>query len=139
MGTSTEDSLETKSSLIGEPVEGLKKLASFWLVVDTTFLPLHKLRLLKLKVNHLILLPLSPQLDNESSQKGCLLDAMHLNISFDLLFVFELPYFSSSNLLPNRTLDVWPVSADSQSFNIVLAFLLSDKRDSGAFCNTIFS
>ena len=139
MGTSTEDSLGTKTSLIGEPGEGLEELASFWMVVETTFLPLDKLRLLKLKVNHLLPRPLSPQLDKESSQKGRLLDEIHLNTSFDLVFVFELPQISSFNLLPNRTLDVWPVSAESQSFNIVLAFLQSDKRNSGAFCNTVFS
>ena len=40
VGSSTEDSLGTKTSLIGEPGEGLEELASFWMVVETTFLPL---------------------------------------------------------------------------------------------------
>ena len=106
VGTSNEDSLGTKTSLIGEPGEGLEKLASFWMVVETTFLPLDKLKLLKLKVNHLLPRPLSPQLDKESSQKCRLLDEIHLNTSFDLDFLFELPQISSLNLLPNRTLDV---------------------------------
>ena len=91
VGTSTEDPLGTKTSLIDEPGEGLEELASFWPVVETAFLPRDKLRLLKLKVNHLLPRPLPPWLGKESSQKGRLFDAIPLNTSFDLVFVFELP------------------------------------------------
>ena len=90
MGTSTEDPLGTKTSLISKPREGLEELASFWLVVERNFLPLDKLRLLKLMVNHMLPRSLSLRLGKESSRKGLLLDAIPLNASFDLLFVFEL-------------------------------------------------
>ena len=91
MGSSTGYPLGTKTSVIGEPGEGFEELARFWLVVETTFLPLDKLRLLKPKVNHLLPRPLSPRLGKESSQNGRLLDAILLNTSFELVFVFELP------------------------------------------------
>ena len=90
VGTRTEDPVETRASLIGEPAKGLEELASFWLVVVTNFLLLDKLRLLKLEVNHLLPGPLSPRLGKGSSRKGRLLDAIPLNTSFDLAFVFEL-------------------------------------------------
>ena len=53
---------------------------------------------------------------------GRLLDAILLNTSFDLVFVFELLQISSLNLLLSKSLEVLSASADSQSFNIVLAF-----------------
>ena len=63
-------------------------------MVETNFLPLVKLR------------PLKPE-------KGRLLDVIALNASFDLVFVFELPQISSSNLLQNKSLDVLSASTDS--------------------------
>ena len=70
MGTDTEDPLGTKTSLIDEPGEGPEELANFWLVVETNFLPLVKLRPLSLKVNPLLPRPLPPRLSKGPPTKG---------------------------------------------------------------------
>ena len=134
VGTGTEDLLGTKTSLMGETGEGLEELPSFWLVLETNFLPLVRLRTLKLKANPLLPRSLPLRLGKGFPQISRLLDAIPLNTSVDLVLVFELLQISSSNLLPNRSLDLLSASANSQSFNIVLAILLSDERDSEIKC-----
>ena len=69
MGTGTGDPLGTETSLMDEPGEGLEELASFWLLVETNFLPLVKLRPLMLKINHLLPRPL-PRLERGPQRKG---------------------------------------------------------------------
>ena len=134
VGTGTEDLLGTKTSLMGETGEGLEELPSFWLALETSFLPLVRLRTLKLKANPLLPRSLPLRLGKGFPQISRLLDAIPLNTSIDLVLVFELLQISSSNLLPNRSLDLLSASANSQSFNIVLAILLSDERDSEIKC-----
>ena len=134
VGTGTEDLLGTKTSLMGETGAGLEELPSFWLVLETNFLPLVRLRTLKLKANPLLPRSLPLRLGKGFPQISRLLDAIPLNTSVDLVLVFELLQISSSNLLPNRSLDLLSASANSQSFNIVLAILLSDERDSEIKC-----
>ena len=59
-----------------------------------------EVKCLKLKVNHLLLRPLPPRLGKGPPRKDRLLDAILLNVPFDLVFVFELLQISSSNLSP---------------------------------------
>ena len=96
VGTRTKDPLETRASLIGEPGEGLEELASFWLVVETNFLPLDKLRLLKLKVNHLLPRPLSGQ----GAGQGVLTqESFAWCNTFEYIFWLAFCFWASINLL----------------------------------------
>ena len=98
VGTGTEDPMGTKISQMDEPGEGLEELASFWLLVETNFLPLMKLISFKLKVNSLLPPPAT------SSGQGvptklvdCLMQYFWVHLSTCFLF---LSFYKSLRTCP---------------------------------------